>query len=113
MVERTNGDTLCIKKILNPVSDQIINTLKVHFSNKPLLNAVNNRQLRISLFRFIEKPCIFECHAHTVGQCAEQPHVRFRKGLFVIEVLQAYISSYRITNNDRYKQDRFWEVCSW
>src|SRR6056297_1907929 len=105
MVERTNGDTLCIKKILNPVSDQIINTLKVHFSNKPLLNAVNNRQLRISLFRFIEKPCIFECHAHTVGQGTEQPYIRFRKSLFVIEVLKADVSSYRVTDIQGYKQN--------
>src|SRR6056297_201357 len=113
MVERTNGDTLCIKKILNPVSDQIINTLKVHLGHKPLLYAVNNRKLRISLLRFIEQARIFQGNTHTVGQCAEQSYIRFGECLFVIQVLQAYVSFYRISNNEGYKQNRFREVCSW
>src|SRR5688572_8962539 len=78
MIECCDKYCLRIKQFLDTRTHEVINTLYVHFPNQSFLNAVDHRQLCLSLFGFLKQPAgfikqsgVFKRHAHAVGNCFE------------------------------------------
>src|SRR6056297_1355736 len=95
MVECINTRYLGIKELPDTFADEIIDSLHIHFGNQALLNTVNYSKFSISLFGFVKEPGVFKSHTHTVREGTEQADIRFGKSVFMVEILEAYIS----TNN--------------
>ena len=104
-----NVHHLRIKKLAYFFAHQVVNTLHIHFGHQAFLNAVNYGQFCITLIGFfqqsvgfIKKPCIFQRYAHTVGKRFKQTYICIAESIFLIGILQAYITRYTVSYHQRY-----------
>ena len=66
------------------IPHEIVDVLHRKFGSQPLLDTVNDGQLRIALLRLVEEPGVLEGHAHRVGQRLQQAHIAFCKSVLFI-----------------------------
>ena len=75
---------LGIENFSDFIPHEIVDVLHRKFGSQPLLDTVNDGQLRIALLRLVEEPGVLEGHAHRVGQRLQQAHIAFCKSVLFI-----------------------------
>ena len=108
MIKCADDHRLGVKKLADPVSNEIINSPHIHFTDQPFLHAVDDRQFGLVLFcffqqvrGFVKEPRIFKGHTHAVGNSGKQPKIGFAECIFCFYILQADRSPHYITHDHR------------
>src|SRR5581483_1922161 len=88
-----NVHYLRVENLANFVADEIINRLHVKLGGETLLDAVDDSEFGGALFGLFEQALglvkeasIFERNTHTAGDGAQEPHLRFAKGILAVIV---------------------------
>jgi len=103
-----DADVAGVEDFAQLAADQIDDGLEVELLGHPLLDAVDDRELRCALLlgfeqtlRLVEEPCILERHTHACRHGREQPHFGLAEGVFPFVILQRDRAQNPVAPNDR------------
>ena len=60
--------TCCVEDVPDPVADDVVDRLHLELAGERVLDAVDQRQLRVPLPRLVHEPRVLERHAQAAGQ---------------------------------------------
>ena len=96
------------------IADQVHNSLEVHFSRQPLLDAVDHSQFRVALLGlfkqalgFTEQPRVLQRERQAGGERHQQVDIRRRKSILAVQVLQAHHPARLAADDHRHAQPGF------
>ena len=83
------------ENVPNLVADQIVKRLNIQLGCESLLYAVDDGEFLRAVFgdfeqalSLIEETRVLEGHAHAIGKCLQQAHVRVAEGVLVLHIDQ-------------------------
>ncbi len=92
-------------RILSPT--RIDDRLEIELGGDALLDRLDDRQLGVALLGLLEQPLrlveqagVLQRDAHARGNCAQQAHVGFAEGVFVLVVLDDDHAEYAVAAHD-------------
>ena len=95
-----------VENLLDPVTDEVVDRLLVELAGDRLLDAVDQRELGVSLPGLVDEASVVERDAEAAGEGDEQPLVCLREGVLPVDVLERDNADRVTRSEQRHEQDR-------
>ena len=106
-VEDPDVDDLRVEDLLDLVADHVVDRLHLEFARKGLLDAVDQRQLRVPLPRLVHEARVLERHAEAARERAQQPLVGLVERVLPVVVLEGDDADSAATGDERHEEEDF------
>ena len=101
-----DADHLRVEHLAHPVTDEVVDGLRVELPRDRGLDAVDQRQLGVPLPGLLDEARIFEGGADAAGERDEQPLIRVAERVLAVDVLQRDDAGGTAAGQERHEEHR-------